>query len=207
MKDRLIIIGYSGHAYVCIENALINGWKISGYCDTSEKSLNPFNLQYLGNEQDYLSQNKDVFSFIGIGDNFLREKIYTNIPSTFINLIHSKSIVSPTVTFKDNQNILINAGVVVNAFARIGKGVILNTSSIIEHECVIGDFTHIAPGAVLAGNVTVDERTFIGANVVIKQGIHIGKNAIIGAGAVVIRDVLDNEIVAGNPSKVINAKN
>lgn len=30
--------------------------------------------------------------------------------------------------------------VVINAKAKIEKGVILNTSSVIEHECVIGEF-------------------------------------------------------------------
>jgi acetyltransferase EpsM len=42
----------------------------------------------------------------------------------------------------------------------VGKNVIINTSCIIEHECFLGDTVHIAPGAVLAGNVTIGERTF-----------------------------------------------
>jgi acetyltransferase-like isoleucine patch superfamily enzyme len=34
-------------------------------------------------------------------------------------------------------------------------------------------------------------------------GVTVGENAIVGAGSVVLKDVPDNTIVAGNPAKVI----
>lgn len=43
----------------------------------------------------------------------------------------------------------------------------------------------------------------IGCNVCIIGGIKIGNNVTIGAGSVVIKDVPDNCIVAGNPAKII----
>lgn len=54
-----------------------------------------------------------------------------------------------------------------------------------------------------------DERPWIGnnvdfgANVTVIGNIRIGNNAVIGAGAVVVKDVPDNAIVAGNPAKII----
>ena len=71
----------------------------------------------------------------------------------------------------------------------------------VEHECIIENFVHIAPGAVLTGNVIVGENTLIGANATILPGIKIGKNCIIGAGSVVVKDVCDNSVVKGNPAK------
>ena len=88
----------------------------------------------------------------------------------------------------------------------IGHGVVCNTSSTIDHECIIGDFSFIAPGAVLCGNVKVGRSTFIGANAVIRQGIIIGNNVIIGAGTVVIRDIPDNSTVIGNPARKLVKK-
>jgi serine O-acetyltransferase len=44
----------------------------------------------------------------------------------------------------------------------------------------------------------------IHTNAIIIGAITIGDNAIIGAGAVVVKDVPDNAIVAGNPAKIIN---
>jgi acetyltransferase EpsM len=55
----------------------------------------------------------------------------------------------------------INKNVVVNALAVVGKNNIKYRSNIIEHECVLADAVHIGPGAVLAGNVSVGERTFV----------------------------------------------
>lgn len=43
----------------------------------------------------------------------------------------------------------------------------------------------------------------VGCNVCIIGGVKIGNNVRIGAGSVVVKDVPDNCIVAGNPAKVI----
>lgn len=51
--------------------------------------------------------------------------------------------------------------------------------------------------------IVVKKGASIGSNATIMCGIQIGEGAIIGAGSVVINDVPDNVIVAGNPAKVI----
>ena len=40
----------------------------------------------------------------------------------------------------------------------------------------------------------------IGANVTLLPGITIGRNALVGAGAVVVENVPENAVVAGNPA-------
>ena len=79
--------------------------------------------------------------------------------------------------------------------------VIINTGAIVEHQCQIGDFAHVAPGAVLAGNVKVGKRSFIGA-MPIKEGVEIGSKVIIGAGAVVLENVESESKVVGNPGRL-----
>jgi len=49
----------------------------------------------------------------------------------------------------------------------------------------------------------INKNAKIGANVTILPGVVIGENALVGAGSVVVRDVDDNSIVAGNPAKFI----
>ena len=46
----MILIGYSGHAFVVYGILLAAGKKIIGYCDVSEKEYNPFQLSYYGTE-------------------------------------------------------------------------------------------------------------------------------------------------------------
>ena len=43
----------------------------------------------------------------------------------------------------------------------------------------------------------------IGMGACIGAGLIIGENAIIGMGAVVLHDILDGEVWAGNPAKII----
>ena len=57
-----------------------------------------------------------------------------------------------------------------------------------------GDNEHLP---IIGDNVT------LGANVVIIGGITIGNNVVVGAGSVVVKDVPDNCIVAGNPAKIL----
>jgi len=49
----------------------------------------------------------------------------------------------------------------------------------------------------------IGNNVWVSANAVIIGGIKIGNNSIIGAGSVVLNDVDENTIVAGNPAKFI----
>lgn len=77
-----------------------------------------------------------------------------------VNLIHKSALISPSAIVEENAGILIMPYVVINAKAKIEKGVILNTSSVIEHECVIGEFSHVSVGAKCAGNVKIGKNCF-----------------------------------------------
>lgn len=202
---KIALFGYSGHAYVVADILLQLNYSIIGYFDKSEAAYNPFNLKYLGPEDETNVkelQNEGISFFVAIGDNIVRSKILKFLVSNNSELgiaVSPLAIVSPYAEISHGS--LISSGACINALSKIGIGVIINTGAIIEHECRIGDFTHIAPGAVLAGNVIVGQNSFIGANSVIKQGIKIGNNVVVGAGAVVLKDIPDNETWVGNPAK------
>jgi sugar O-acyltransferase (sialic acid O-acetyltransferase NeuD family) len=201
----MILIGYSGHAFVVYGIFKAAGKNVTGYCDVAEKEYNPFGLQYFGteNSETGLDAIKDSGYFIAVGDNKLRRKIYeglqkNNLPST--NAIHPSAVIDASATIAE-QGVMIAANVVINPLALIATGAICNTGCIIEHECLVGEFVHIGPGAVLCGNVKIGDGTFVGANAVIRQSVTVGKNAMIGAGAVVVKDVADNSTVIGVPAK------
>ncbi len=201
----MILIGYSGHAFVVYGILNSAGKKIIGYCDKEEKQFNPFSLSYFGTEtsERALQALKQNNFFIAVGDNAVRKKIYDQLAQNDllpVNAIHSSAVIDPSAAIA-MHGVMIAANASINPLAKIGAGAICNTGCIIEHECKVGDFAHIGPGAVLCGNVKVGNGTFIGANAVIKQGVIVGKNAMIGAGAVVVRDVPDDITVVGVPAK------
>ena len=209
LNKPVAIIGYSGHAFVVAGIIESMGKTMAAYCDNSEKVLNPFDLHYLGKESEERAleyfNNNDYF--ICIGDNNIRQKVFNKLVTEGgvklpMNAIHKMVSIHRTAQIEEG-NVMVSAGVVINPLAYIEKGAICNTSCVIEHECRIGAFAHIGPGAVLCGNVQVGSNTFIGANAVVKQGISIGKNVMVGAGCVVIENIPDNATVVGNPHRLL----
>lgn len=201
------LLGYSGHAFVVAEAALLNGLKITGYLNANPVELNPFNLAYKGSEYDADFEGWLYSSsfLLGIGCNQIRKKVATFIRSKggeLPTIIHPKAVVSNYTSLGEGTTILGNA--TINPFCEVGENVIVNTSASIDHECRLENNSHIAPGAVLAGNVYVGESTFIGANAVIREGVKISSNCIIGSGAVVLEDIPLGAKVVGNPGKIIS---
>ena len=143
-----------------------------------------------------IHDGKDVF--YAAGSNSLRQQLFEVHQLNCPTLVHPAAIVSRSAILA--PGCIVMPGVVINAGATIGKGVILNTSCSVDHDCNIGDFVHVAPGARLAGNVTVGNGTWIGIGASIIQNISIGHNAIVAAGATVVSHVNDNLMVGGIPA-------
>ena len=201
----MIVIGYSGHAFVACGILKAAGRPITGYCDKEEKTYNPFGLHYFGGEltTEALAAMNEKGCFIAIGTNSLRNGIYDELSLRhirFYDAIHPSAVIDESALISAGS-VMIAANVTINPLAKIGKGVICNTSCVIEHECLVGEFAHIGPGAVLCGNVKIGRKSFIGANAVIRQGITIGSNSTVGAGSVVVKNVPDNVTVIGVPAK------
>ncbi len=53
------------------------------------------------------------------------------------------------------------------------------------------------------GRPKIGDNVQLGANVVIIGGVNVGNNVIVGAGSVVVKDIPDNCVVAGNPARII----
>jgi UDP-3-O-[3-hydroxymyristoyl] glucosamine N-acyltransferase len=64
----------------------------------------------------------------------------------------------------------------------------------------------IIAGTVVGVSVSTGAMCFLGMNSSIKDNLKRRNNVIVAAGAVVIKNVEDNDIVAGNPAKSIKDK-
>ena len=206
LNKEVVLVGFSGHGFVVADAAIAANMNLGYYTDKKQITKNPFDLAYLGFEDDldFAFWNKEYDYILGIGDNLIRRKTADLLISKgvdLLNVIHPSASISAKVQFGIGN--FISRNVSVNALVEIGDICILNTGCIIEHECIIGNGVHIAPGAVLAGNVEIGDNTFVGANSVIKQGVRIGVNVIIGAGSVILKDIADNRKIVGNPGKEI----
>lgn len=205
MNKQVVLIGYSGHAYMAYDILTSMHRDVIGYYDNEKKNYNPYNLKYYGK-----TRTEDIFDylrfydyFVSIGNNKDRRELSLalNHFANPLTIAHPSAVISPSATL--GNGVFMAPGAKANAFSVIEDGVICNTSAIIEHNCHVGSFSHLAPGSVLCGNVTVGKNVFIGANAVIKEGIVIGDNVTIGAGTVVIKHIASEKKVVGNPQMEI----
>lgn len=110
------------------------------------------------------------------------------------------------------DDVAIGAGAAISPFVtltsniRIGRHFHANLYSYVEHDCVVGDFVTLAPGAKVNGNVVIEDYAYIGSGAIIKQGVPgaplvIGASATIGMGAVVLESVAPGAVMVGNPAR------
>lgn len=205
-KGRLAIFGAGGHGKVVAETALASGWQeVAFYDDEFPDKKFTGNIVISGKLENLIT---DINSYDGchvaIGTNNIRFDLIEKIKAigvSFPNIIHPSAIISNTASLADASCIM--SGVIVNAGSEIGTGVILNSASLVEHDCKIEDAVHIGPGVLLGGGVTVGSRSWVGIGATVIHAIKIGADAIVGAGSVVVRDVPNGVISVGAPSRVI----
>lgn len=189
--EELILIGYGGHAKSvadCIERT--KKYQIIGYTDRKPQQSQ---YKYLGTddvlEEYFIRGVKNAVVGIGyLGKGDIRKRLYQKLKEIGYCLpviVDPSAIISKTAQI--GEGTFIGKGVIVNAEAVVGKMAIINTMALVEHECVVGDYTHIAVAAVLCGQVKVGSSSFIGANATIIQTICIPENVVVPAGFVVRR--------------------
>jgi acetyltransferase-like isoleucine patch superfamily enzyme len=91
----------------------------------------------------------------------------------------------------------LHAPIVFKDYAGVGHGVTFMTT--IHDVCPgmnVGIGMHAEP-------ITIGERAWIGSNATVMPGVTIGSDAIVAVGAVVVKDVLPNTLVAGSPARMV----
>jgi sugar O-acyltransferase (sialic acid O-acetyltransferase NeuD family) len=210
----LFIYGAGGHAAETLDliqsiNAVAPTWQVEGFLIDSAFQTAP---DYLGcpviGDYRHLKTCSNTAVVLAIGSGSTRRLLVDSIRQhmdfpCFPNLIHPGALVSRRATL--GQGIQIGAQTVIQARTHIADHVIVNVACSISHDCIIDEFSTLAPGVRLAGNVTVASNVNLGIGAVAIPGVHLGQGSIVGAGSVVIRDVPAAVTVAGNPATLIRA--
>ena len=147
----------------------------------------------------------DAFITVGsVGNSAIRRKLYKMVKEIGLTIptnIDSTAIIGNGVNIGEGS--FVGKKTVVNAGSLVGVCAIINTGAILEHDCIIGDYSHISPGTVLCGQVSVGNDSHVGAGSTVRQLIRIGENSLIGAGSVIVKDIPPSVKAYGNPCRVV----
>ncbi len=212
--QKVIIIGSGDQAKV-IFHEIINDKKIKviGFGDENRKKneiiIKFKNKNYKILDLEDISYTKKTKFIIGIGHNFLREKICNELYKKnknikFLKYVSKDSIINKNVKIGDGT--IIMPGCVLNKGVRIGSHCIINTSSSIDHDNYFLDFSSCGPGVISGGNVIIEERSHVGIGTVIKNNIKIKNDTVIGGKSYVNKNCEPLKIYFGNPAKKIKKR-
>lgn len=204
MRDKIVIMGASGHGKVVADIAKLNGYKEIIFLDDDITKTKNGKYDVAGTTADIDKYLEQYDFIIAIGNNEIRKKLTKQLDAKNIIqpvLIHPSAVVDSTVTISSGTVVMANA--VVNVETKIGKGCIINTAATVDHDGNIADFVHLSPGVHIAGTVNIGANTWVATGASIINNLDICNSCIIGAGAVVVKDIKEQGTYIGVPARRI----
>lgn len=146
--------------------------------------------------------------FVPIGDNVVRTQLLEKIRNFGYHtptFIHSSVIIDSSVQI--DEPVYILPGTSIMPYTSISKDVMISMGVKVAHHTIIKEGCFFSQGANIGASIVVEQLAYIGIASTLMTGVkRIGRNSLVGAGAVVIRDVPDNVVVAGVPAKLLRNK-
>ena len=185
MKN-IVCVGYDPEIIELIKS--LHNFQVVGYIDRDKYIDDPFNLAYLGQDIDYVSnyEHKGNNKIVITVDNTITRKmlydLYNDSKCSFANVISIKSNISKFALL--GKGIIIQDLVNISYNVEVKDNVKINTGANLMHDVKVERNTTIAPNSTLLGYVKIGSGCFIGANSTILPHVNIESGTIIGAGCV-----------------------
>lgn len=192
-----------------IKNTGYSMWDLLGFIDDGIPKGRTINgLPVLGGREWVLNLERECAVVCALGRAKSRKRMIDELSKN--KRIFFPNVIDPSVIMAEDISLgkgnIICSGSILTVNIQIHDFAILNLDCTVGHDTVINSFVTLYPSVNLSGGVTVGECCEIGTGCHVIQNIEIGSQVILGAGAVVIRDIPENCVAAGNPAKVIKVQ-
>jgi sugar O-acyltransferase (sialic acid O-acetyltransferase NeuD family) len=202
MRKQIGLIGAGGMAREAIPWILHEGSIVNCLYDNTINEPKAIHDEFIITNEIKL----DLCYIMAVGYPETKQKIIKSIPVDK-KIKWSNAIIHPSCEFGHyvslGEGSIIYPFTIISSYVKIGKLSSINSNVTIGHDCKIGEMFHASAGVTISGNVTIGDRVFFGANSCTKENLYIHDDVIIGAGSVVIKDITEPGIYAGNPAKFI----
>ena len=148
---------------------------------------------------------KDDFEIIlGIGYtkmNSLRAQLYYLCKETGYKV--GSYISSNALVYSDaiGEGNFVCPGAVVGPGCQMGIGNYMESSAVLTHDNILGDFNFISTNAVFGGFACVDNNCFFGLHSTIKNDVHIASDNLVGASVNILKSIGCRGGGVGNPAR------
>lgn len=184
-------------------NQVEEKWNILGFLDDNVDVLNniPCKYRIIGTIKDH-KPIKDVRYAMGIANPAVKKVVG---PELIRKGAQFASIIHPSTRIYSEYE--LGVGLVTYPNSKIATGCKIGDfvtlqSTILGHDSQIDDYVTVSSSCGITGGTKLHEGCFIGDHACIAIGVEIGANAYVGIGSVVIRNVVENARVFGNPARV-----
>lgn len=201
--EPIYVIGAGGHAKVVVDALLAAGVAFDRIA-VSDNNPALEGTSMLGRSvrtPAVRTEMRDGYFHVAIGNAQVRALLHEQLIALGarpVSVVHPASIVAPSA--RVGEGVFIAARAIIGPDASLACAVIVNHGAVVDHDCQVGEFSHIAPNATLAGAVHVGAGVLVGAGANILPGMRIDDNAVVGAGAVVNRNVMGGHTCVGVPA-------
>jgi sugar O-acyltransferase (sialic acid O-acetyltransferase NeuD family) len=196
---RLLILGAGGHGRVFANVAMAEGWHPVVASDRDPARWGSALLPQVPVLSIEEAVARSTVVHVAIGSASSREREAKAVGLPLATIVHPHASVSTHARL--DPGCLLTARSVVAPGARIGTCVIVNHGAVVDHDVLVGDYTHIAPLVSLGGGVRIGCRVLVGSGVSVLPGVRIGDDIVVGAGAVVCEDLDVPGVYAGVPAR------
>ena len=152
-----VVLEYAEKEYVCafIDDFIPVGTTIDG-------------VKVIGKIEDIPSFKEYKNLIVAIGDNYVRERVYTMAEKygfNFPNIIAESAFISSRASIGTGCIILNHA--VIQSGVKAGNGLILNPGVELHNDSCVDDYVLIYTNSVIRSNAYVGKRVWIGSNVTV----------------------------------------
>jgi sugar O-acyltransferase (sialic acid O-acetyltransferase NeuD family) len=202
----VVLVGGGGHAGVLLDVLGRLGHRVIGF-SAPDPDAAKIAVPYLGpDEQLHLRVDvAEVIAVIGLGKVTVDDHRMLVFDSLARAGLRFPPVVAPSATVQGRVALgdgsVVLDGAVIATGSRLGRICIVNTKASVDHDCVLGDDVHVAPGATVSGEVEIGDGGLVGAGATLVHGIRVCAATLIGAGATVVDDLAVPGTYVGTPAR------
>lgn len=151
------IVGTGGYSRKAFHAITARGEQVSGFVDENPNAVSPVAGLPVRPPGAWPSGRDGEQAFVAIGRPDVRCRLMDQLHSDgwlLPPLVHPLAWVAPDVQL--GQGSFVGAQAAIESAATIGRGCIVDTGTVVDHDARLDDFVHLRPGAVVraGGHVT-----------------------------------------------------